>query len=82
MISPELQKLLCCPETRQDLHLADPGLISSLNSQFVAGKLRNRAGQPVSQMLEAGLIRSDGKFLYPIRQNIPVMIIEEAIPLQ
>jgi len=28
------------------------------------------------------LIRADRKILYPIRDNIPVMLIEEGIPLE
>jgi uncharacterized protein YbaR (Trm112 family) len=27
------------------------------------------------------LVRADGKFIYPIRQEIPIMLIDEAIPL-
>jgi len=26
-------------------------------------------------------VRDDKKFLYPIRDNIPIMLIDEAIPL-
>ena len=31
--------------------------------------------------LEGGLLRADGKVVYPIRNGIPVMLIDEAIPL-
>ena len=81
MIDAELLKILCCPETHQDLRLADQSLVENLNTQIAAGALKNRSGQPVSEKLEAGLIRSDGKFLYPVRQDIPVMLVDEAIPL-
>ena len=48
----------------------------------MAGKtLRNRTGQPVTENIEGGLVREDGKFLYPVRNSIPVMLIDEAIPL-
>jgi uncharacterized protein YbaR (Trm112 family) len=30
-------------------------------------------------LLESGLLRADGKVLYPIRDNIPVMLIPESI---
>jgi len=81
MVDPDLLRLLCCPETHQDVREADPALLATLNGQIAAGTLKNRAGQPVRQKLDGGLIRSDGKFLYPIRQDIPVMLVEEAIPL-
>jgi uncharacterized protein YbaR (Trm112 family) len=81
MVDPELLRLLCCPETHQDLVLADSGLLERLNSQIAQGALKNRSGRPVDRKLDGGLIRADRKFLYPIRQDIPVMLIEEAIPL-
>jgi len=81
MIDSELLKILCCPETHQDLRPAEAALIDGLNRQISSGTLKNRAGQAVTEKINGGLIRADGKFLYPIRQNIPVMLIDEAIPL-
>lgn len=81
MIDPELLKIMCCPETHQNIAPAEPTLIEKLNHQINAGQLRNRAGQPVSEKIDGGLVRSDRKFLYPIRQDIPIMLIDEAIPL-
>ncbi|MGO9204490.1 MAG: Trm112 family protein [Limisphaerales bacterium] len=78
----QLLKILRCPETRQELRLAEPSLIGRLNRQIAAGALRNRAGQPLKEQLQGGLVRADGKFLYPIRREIPVMLIEEALPLE
>ena len=81
MIDAELLKILCCPETHQDLHVAESALIEKLNGQIAADGLKNRAGQTVKERIEGGLMRADGKFLYPIRQDIPVMLVDEAIPL-
>lgn len=81
MVDPELLRLLCCPETHQDLVLADFALLEKLNGQIALGTLKNRSGRLVEHKLDGGLIRGDGKVLYPIRQDIPVMLIEEAIPL-
>jgi uncharacterized protein YbaR (Trm112 family) len=81
MIDSELIKILCCPETHQELRPAEPALIEKLNQQIAAGAARNRGGKPVRQKLDGGLVRADGKFLYPIRQDIPVMLIDDAIPL-
>ena len=81
MIDPDLLKILCCPETHQEVRLAEPVVIEKLNAQIAAGKLANRAGQPVKEAIEGGLIRADGKLLYPIRRNIPVMLVDEGIPL-
>jgi uncharacterized protein YbaR (Trm112 family) len=81
MVDADLLRLLCCPETHQDLAVADSVLVDKLNSQIAAGTLKNRAGRIVDRKLDGGLIRADRKFLYPIRQAIPVMLIDEAIPL-
>jgi uncharacterized protein YbaR (Trm112 family) len=81
MIDPKLLEILCCPETKQDVALAPDALVAELNARAEAGTLVNKAGQPVREKMEAGLLRADGKALYPIREDIPVMLVEEAIPL-
>ena len=81
MLDPDLLKIICCPETHQELRLAEPAVIDKLNRQIAAGALKNRADQPVLEKIEGGLIRTDGKFLYPIRRNLPVMLVDEGIPL-
>ena len=81
MIDPELLKIMCCPETHQPITVAEPSLIETLNQQIASGQLKNRAGQPVQEKIDGGLVREDKKFLYQIRQNIPIMLIDEAITL-
>ena len=81
MIAPELLQVLCCPETHQSLAVADPALVNRLNGEIASGVLKTRGAQIVRDRLDGGLVREDGKFLYPVRQNIPVMLIDEAIPL-
>jgi uncharacterized protein YbaR (Trm112 family) len=81
MIDPELLEILCCPETHQEVRLAETAVIDKLNGQIAAGTLTNRAGQPVKDKLDGGLVRADGKLLYPIHRNIPVMLVDEGIPL-
>ena len=80
-MTPELLQILRCPETQQALALAETALVDRLNAQVITGELRNRAGQPVTVKLDAGLMRADGKVLYPIRRNVPVLLVNEAIGL-
>jgi uncharacterized protein len=80
-IDKELLAILCCPETKLDVSLADDALISKINEAVSRGVVKNKAQKPVSELLDGGLIRSDRKILYPIREDIPVMLIEEGIPL-
>jgi len=81
VIPDSLLNILCCPETHQPVRLAEPALIASLNARIAIRQLQNRAGQSVTAPLDSGLIREDGKYLYPIRQNIPVMLVNEGIPM-
>lgn len=81
-LDKELLAILCCPETKQDVALADEALVNRLNERIAKGELKNKAGQAVTEKLDGGLIRSDKKILYPIREDIPVMLIEEGIPLE
>jgi uncharacterized protein YbaR (Trm112 family) len=80
-IDKDLLATLCCPETKLDVSLADDALIGKVNDAVSRGVLKNKAQKPVTEMLDGGLIRADKKILYPIREDIPVMLIEEGIPL-
>ena len=78
---PALLSVLVCPETHQALTLADAALLASVNEKITAGALRNRAGQIVRDKLDACLVRSDQQYLYPVRESLPIMLIDESIPL-
>jgi len=80
-LGPDLLDILCCPETRQPVHAAPPALLEQLNRQIASGTLSSRGGRLIKEKLEGGLVRQDGKFLYPVRQAIPVMLANEAVPI-
>jgi uncharacterized protein len=79
MLDQELIDILACPETKEPVRLADDDLVRRVNSAIAAGKLTNREGQAVDEPIDAGLLREDGKYLYPVRDDIPVMLVGEAI---
>ncbi len=80
-IPDDLLEILVCPETKQPVRLASEQVLAELNQRIRAGELRNRGGDPVAKRLEAGLVREDGKILYPIEDDIPVMLVDESIEL-
>ena len=82
MIDADLLKILCCPETHQPLTLAEGTLLQRLNDQIASATLLNRAGKPVTRPCDGGLLRKDGRFVYPICGGIPILLIDEAIPVQ
>ena len=81
MMDAALLTILCCPETHQGLRPADNALLETLNRKIAVGQLRNRAGATVTEPLDGGLVRADGKVFYPIRRNLPLLLIDEAIEL-
>ncbi len=80
-LANDLVAILCCPDTKQAVAIADEGLIEKINTAIERGQLKNHAQKPVTEKLDGGLIRSDKKMLYPVREDIPVMLIDEGIPL-
>lgn len=63
-----LLEILCCPVTRQTLRIADRASLIDASA---------KAARPIAE----GLIREDGRMLYPISNSIPLLIPEEGIPL-
>ena len=82
MIDPGLLKILCCPETHQPVSEADTALVAELNTRVAAGTLKNSGGKQVTDKIDGALLRKDRAVAYPIRNRIPIMLIEEGIPLQ
>jgi uncharacterized protein YbaR (Trm112 family) len=67
-VDKELLEILCCPLTHQALRIAEEEALVRATAN---------ASRPISE----GLIREDGKILYPISDGIPLLVPEEGIPL-
>lgn len=81
MINNELVKILRCPETHQTLTIASSEFLEKLIQKIDKGELINRAGDVIDKKIAAGLVRNDGQILYPIIDDIPVLLIEQGIVL-
>jgi len=81
MVDPELLEILVCPETHQPVRVAEAEVLDRLNGAIRAGGVTNRGGGEVAEPVDEGLIREDDAVLYPVRDEIPIMLIDEAIQL-
>ena len=81
MIDKELLEILVCPETGEPLEEAGLEIVERLNELVELGTLVDRSGERVSEKIEGGLLCRDGKYLYPVREDIPILLIENSIPV-
>lgn len=79
-IDPFLLEILVCPETRAPVSLAPQELLARLQAAAGKGSLKNRGGHAVPR-LDAALVRQDQQVAYPVRDDIPLMLIDEQIDL-
>ena len=83
MINEELLNIIVCPETKQDLVIAESDIVDKINTLIENGELLNRSKQKVTEKIDGGLIQKDDrKYLYPIRDEIPILLIDESIALE
>lgn len=83
MLDKDLLQILACPETKKDLEEADADFVSKVNAAIKEGRVRNKSQEKVEHPIDGGLFRvGDRSCMYPIRENIPVLLIEELILLE
>ena len=82
MLAQEFVRMICCPENRSPLSLAEAALVKRLNELIRAGQLKNRGGQPVGDALDGALVREDHAIAYPIVCDLPILLVDEGIPLE
>jgi uncharacterized protein YbaR (Trm112 family) len=76
-----LLDLLCCPESHQPLRLGTAAEVERLNASIASGKARTRGGETPSQSVHGLLIRQDEAWGYVIRDEIPVLLVDQAVAL-
>lgn len=81
MVDQDLLDILVCPENKTAVKLVDDEVLAKVNDAIQAKTLKNRAGEAVEDAVDGGLLREDGAYLYAIRDDIPIMLIDESIPM-
>lgn len=78
-IDRRLLEILCCPVSRRPLRMLRSDQQQWLNNAIGAGGVQDVNGRTVSSPLSGGLITDDGKVIYRIDDDIPVLLPEEGI---
>ncbi|MFN0207019.1 MAG: Trm112 family protein [Planctomycetota bacterium] len=81
MLHDELLKLLVDPKSKEPLRRATDAEIARVNATIDKG-VKNQGGQPVKDKLTEALVAEKGKRVYPVRDNIPVLLFDESIALE
>ena len=75
-VNPELLAMLVCPKSRGSLELVElPGAVRARLVERYREHFRDE--EPV---VEQGLLCRDSGLVYPIVSDIPVMLVDEALP--
>jgi uncharacterized protein YbaR (Trm112 family) len=81
MVDDRVLAILRCPNDHSTLRPVETELLERLNEEIRQGRVRNQSGVRIERPLGGGLVRAGGDLLYPIVDRIPVMLYDEAIPL-
>ena len=74
-----LRDILCDPVSKTPLRMLGSTELDALNRAVAAGTLDTVRGEQVAGPMAAGLITVDGKVVYRIEDDIPVMLPDEGI---
>lgn len=75
----KLLDILCCPVSRTPLRLLKRTELDTLNQAIADGSVDSVTGQTVRKPLSEGLISMDGKIIYRVEDDIPVLLGDEGI---
>ena len=74
-----LLDILCCPVSKSPVKPLTRNQLEAVNAAIRQGTVQTTAGMGVAAPLQAGLLTADGKVIYRIEDDIPVMLADEAI---
>jgi uncharacterized protein YbaR (Trm112 family) len=79
-MDPDYLKILICPKTKGTLRMATDEEIALVNGRIASGEIVGEDGVPKAPLAE-GLTCPSAGLVYPIRDGIPVLLIDEAMSI-
>ncbi|MEP7044534.1 MAG: Trm112 family protein [Dokdonella sp.] len=74
-----LLDILCCPTTKLPLRLLGESELAALNRAIIDTQVTDASGAHVSGTMTAGLITRDGRTIYRVEDDIPIMLADAAV---
>ena len=78
-VNGKLLEILCCPVSKTPLIVLGRQKLDKLNSAIKSGEALFVDGEKVTDPLQEALITEDGKVVYPVQDDIPVLLEEKGI---
>ncbi len=81
-MDPNLLNIICCPVTREKLNTATPKQLALINAEIANNTLTKLDGSIAENPQSKALINATKTLLYPIEEDIPILLENEAIELK
>jgi uncharacterized protein YbaR (Trm112 family) len=78
-VDGKLLEILCCPVSKTPLTRLATNRLKTLNKAISAGSIQYVRGELVEQPLREALITEDSKVIYPVIDEIPILLEERGI---
>lgn len=78
-IDRKLVEILVCPVSKVPVKMLSRDKLAILNRCIEAGDIQRQDGSVVSEPLQGALITEDGRTVYAVEDDIPVMLQDQAI---